>query len=146
MPTYFNSRCWLPKWICAVIHHLSFLSGLPAFSDLYLKKKHGASGTWIPEAVGGALCSSWGCTTFLSAPYVHTDAASSNSETQTRCLVGWTSQSMSSPFRPGSALFSSICFLCLANLVLDSLAVDFAAFSSQSALNLHFAFISLHFH
>lgn len=93
------------------------LSGLPALTDLHLKRKHGAPGTGSPHKVGagGLHCAHLGVVSpSLSAPCVHTDAASSNSDTQTRCFVGGASQSMSPPCRLRVAPFTSVCSFCLA--------------------------------
>lgn len=87
------------------------------------------SGTCSAEAVGwgGGLCSHPGdVPPTSSAPYVQTDGASSNLETQ---IAQWRSiQSTSSPCIPGSALLASVCSLRLNLQDLDSIAVDFTAF------------------
>lgn len=92
------------------------LPGLPALADLHLKRKHGAPGTGSPHKVGGGVhCAHLGVVPpSLSAPHVHTDAASSNSEIQTRCFVGGASQSMSPSCRLRAAPFTSVCSFCLA--------------------------------
>lgn len=115
--------------LCTVTYHLFSLSDLPSLADATSRRNTSVwdlqcRSSWVG---GGGLCSHPGdVPPTSSAPYVQTDGASSNLETQ---IAQWRSiQSTSSPCIPGSALLASVCSLRLNLQDLDSIAVDFTAF------------------
>lgn len=89
--------------LCIVIHHLSPCLACPRSLIPTSRGNTEHLGHEVYMQWGSTLCS-------FSVLCVQNDAASSNPETQTRCLVGGRSQSMSSPCRLRSVSFNSICF------------------------------------